>query len=450
MDHKKRKVGENGAPDSCSSEGYEKLIDSFTKEQLLNIVRSAASRHSDVMEEVRKIADKDPAQRKIFVRGLGWETTTESLSDVFTKYGELDEAVVITDKNTGKSRGFGFVTYSRIDGALRALEEPSKTIDGRVTVCQLASQGTTPLQPAQDVAQRKIYVGNVPADLSADKLLALFTPYGDIAEGPLGYDKATGKSRGFSLIIYKTLEGAKKALEEPVKVIEGHQLYCKLAAEGQKQKDNADSRKTTAIQLPVPQSGAGILSGYSLPLGTVNPSMFGAGLPLHQGINQGLGYGLMPGINPVTNLSSVQSLSDLGHSLNPSLIASNYSLNPYFTASLNPSLNTSLSSLSSQSSGHGALSGLGQGLQQVQSPSGLASLGSYSEGLGSFSGQLGMYSRLGATSLYGAPTSAAVSQAGLLPGPSVASHQTAQLGASQSESAQSANTLASLRSYYGF
>jgi len=42
------------------------------------------------------------------------------------------------DKTSGKSRGFGFVTFKHMDSAQRALKEPSKTIDGRITVRNLA------------------------------------------------------------------------------------------------------------------------------------------------------------------------------------------------------------------------------------------------------------------------------------------------------------------------
>lgn len=190
---------------------------------------------ADVLEEIRKLADKDPGHRKIFVRGLGWDTTTDTLKTVFAQFGEVEEGAVIMDKGTGKSRGFGFVTFKHMDGAQRSLKEPSKRIDGRMTVCQLASTGALQVNPNQEVSQRKIYVGNVPLDLSADRLLALFAGYGEIEEGPLGFDKFTGRSRGFALIIYKTVEAAKRALLEPMKTIDGIQMYCKLAAENQKQ-----------------------------------------------------------------------------------------------------------------------------------------------------------------------------------------------------------------------
>ena len=192
--------------------------------------------HADVLEEIRKLADKDPAHRKIFVRGLGWDTTSDTLKQIFAQFGEVEEGAVILDKGTGKSRGFGFVTFRHMDGAQRSLKEPSKRIDGRMTVCQLAATGALQTNSNQEVSQRKIYVGNVPLELAADRLLALFAGYGEIEEGPLGFDKFTGRSRGFALIIYKTVEAAKRALSEPIKTLDGVQMYCKLAVEGQKQR----------------------------------------------------------------------------------------------------------------------------------------------------------------------------------------------------------------------
>ena len=53
---------------------------------------------------------KDTTFTKIFVGGLPYHTTDKSLRDHFETYGEIEEAVVITDRQTGKSRGYGFVS----------------------------------------------------------------------------------------------------------------------------------------------------------------------------------------------------------------------------------------------------------------------------------------------------------------------------------------------------
>ncbi|VVA97676.1 unnamed protein product [Arabis nemorensis] len=240
---KKRKLDENGGglitngvgPTRLTQQDARKIIERFTTDQLLDILQEAIVRHADVLESVRSAADSDITQRKLFIRGLAADTTTEGLRSLFSNYGDLEEAIVILDKVTGKSKGYGFVTFVHVDGAMLALKEPSKKIDGRVTVTQLAASGNQgTVSHVSDISMRKIYVANVPFEMPSDRLLNHFLAYGDVEEGPLGFDKVTGKSRGFALFVYKTAEGAQAALDEPMKLIDGKQLNCKLAVDGKK------------------------------------------------------------------------------------------------------------------------------------------------------------------------------------------------------------------------
>lgn len=65
--------------------------------------------HPQTMEAAG-ISQKDTTFTKIFVGGLPYHTTDKSLREHFEVYGEIEEAVVITDRQTGKSRGYGFVS----------------------------------------------------------------------------------------------------------------------------------------------------------------------------------------------------------------------------------------------------------------------------------------------------------------------------------------------------
>jgi RNA recognition motif-containing protein len=70
--------------------------------------------------------------KKIFVGGLAWATDDEGLKKAFEEYGEVRDAKVITDRETGKSRGFGFVTYASEDSAEKAIAGMDGTdLDGR-------------------------------------------------------------------------------------------------------------------------------------------------------------------------------------------------------------------------------------------------------------------------------------------------------------------------------
>ncbi|XP_031486032.1 uncharacterized protein LOC116254641 [Nymphaea colorata] len=83
----------------------------------------------------------DTTYTKVFVGGLAWETQSEALRRHFEQYGEILEAVVITDKNTGRSKGYGFVTFRDPESARKAWVDPSPVIDGRRANCNLASLG---------------------------------------------------------------------------------------------------------------------------------------------------------------------------------------------------------------------------------------------------------------------------------------------------------------------
>ncbi|MBX7196005.1 MAG: RNA-binding protein, partial [Sandaracinaceae bacterium] len=70
--------------------------------------------------------------KKLFVGGLSWGTTDEGLRAAFERFGEVTDAKVITDRETGRSRGFGFVTFgndAHADAAVAQMD--GATLDSR-------------------------------------------------------------------------------------------------------------------------------------------------------------------------------------------------------------------------------------------------------------------------------------------------------------------------------
>jgi len=69
---------------------------------------------------------------KVFVGSLSWDTTDESLKEFFSQVGTVEEAVVIRDKMSGRSKGFGFVTFATEEEAREAIEKLNDAeLDGR-------------------------------------------------------------------------------------------------------------------------------------------------------------------------------------------------------------------------------------------------------------------------------------------------------------------------------
>ncbi|XP_076924102.1 uncharacterized protein LOC143586440 [Bidens hawaiensis] len=111
----------------------------------------------------------DTTFTKVFVGGLAWETQSDTMRQYFEQFGEILEAVVITDKNTGRSKGYGFVTFRDPESAANACVDPAPVIDGRRANCNFASLGRPrPALPFGHMASQMPFVGggqtaNVPS-----------------------------------------------------------------------------------------------------------------------------------------------------------------------------------------------------------------------------------------------------------------------------------------------
>jgi len=69
---------------------------------------------------------------KVYVGNLPYSIDSDKLKELFAAHGEVTEAVVISDRYSGRSKGFGFVTFADDDGAKKAIEEMNgKEFDGR-------------------------------------------------------------------------------------------------------------------------------------------------------------------------------------------------------------------------------------------------------------------------------------------------------------------------------
>ncbi len=78
---------------------------------------------------------------RLFVGGLDWRITTEQLRAEFEKFGPVNDAVVVLDRDTGDSRGFGFVTMAdRKDGAEAIRKLNGTQLEGRTLVVRQAEE----------------------------------------------------------------------------------------------------------------------------------------------------------------------------------------------------------------------------------------------------------------------------------------------------------------------
>lgn len=77
--------------------------------------------------------------RKLYVGNLPWSIDTAKLREIFAEFGEIIDATVISDKYSGRSKGFGFVEYGSEESAQKAIKAMNeKEVDGRAIVVNVA------------------------------------------------------------------------------------------------------------------------------------------------------------------------------------------------------------------------------------------------------------------------------------------------------------------------
>jgi RNA recognition motif-containing protein len=70
--------------------------------------------------------------KRIYVGNLPWSVTRDKLQELFSSFGEIEDAIVVANKYTGRSRGFGFVTFKNDADADKAIAEmEGKDVEGR-------------------------------------------------------------------------------------------------------------------------------------------------------------------------------------------------------------------------------------------------------------------------------------------------------------------------------
>ena len=176
-----------------------------------------------------KIANGDaaPAEggsetKTVFVGRLSWNVDNDWLAQEFAECGEVVSARVQMDRNTGRSRGFGYVTFATTEAVEAALKLSGKEIDGRpinvdkseekdksvVRQSRAEKFGDTPNEPSA-----VLFVGNLSWDWTEDGLWEVFGAYGDVKSVRLPTNPETGKPKGFGYVEFTDIEAAKKAYE---------------------------------------------------------------------------------------------------------------------------------------------------------------------------------------------------------------------------------------------
>jgi RNA-binding protein Musashi len=159
---------------------------------------------------------------KLFIGGLSWETTIDGLQRYFSRFGEVVDAVVMKNPETGRSRGFGFVTFSDPANVDAVLNSGPHQLDGR-TIDPKPCNPRTMQKPKRGSNVPKVFLGGLPPNVTETDLRQFFDRYGKVVEVVIMYDQERRRTRGFGFVSFETDDPVERLVAEHFVNINGKQ-----------------------------------------------------------------------------------------------------------------------------------------------------------------------------------------------------------------------------------
>ncbi|KAG6947133.1 hypothetical protein JG688_00015668 [Phytophthora aleatoria] len=192
---------------------------------------------------------------KLFIGGVSWETTEDTLRQHFGKYGALTDAALMKDKYTGQPRGFGFVTFADASAIDHVLDE-THTLDGRsVEVKRAIPRERTAPGPSDFrggrggyssggfTEQKKIFVGGLAPTVTEQDFRHYFEEFGKITDAVVMIDRDTQRSRGFGFITFEEESSVAEVISK------NHEIHGKNVEKKEDTAKMEPSREARAARL---------------------------------------------------------------------------------------------------------------------------------------------------------------------------------------------------------
>ncbi|XP_073469724.1 heterogeneous nuclear ribonucleoprotein A1 isoform X2 [Aquarana catesbeiana] len=189
-------------------------------------------------------APKEPEQlRKLFIGGLSFETTDESLRNHFEQWGALTDCVVMRDPGSKRSRGFGFVTYANTEEVDAAMNARPHRVDGRMVEPKRAVSREDSQRPGAHLTVKKIFVGGIKEDTEESHLRDYFEQYGKIEAVEIMTDRTNGKKRGFAFVTFEDHDSVDKIVIQKYHTINDHNCEVRKALSRQEMSTASSSQR---------------------------------------------------------------------------------------------------------------------------------------------------------------------------------------------------------------
>ncbi|CAL5326244.1 hypothetical protein ACSBR2_024959 [Camellia fascicularis] len=151
------------------------------------------------------------SDRKLVVLGIPWDIDTDGLKDYMTKFGELEDCIVMKERSSGRSRGFGYVTFASVDDAKNALSS-EHFLGNRILEVKVATPKEEMRAPSKKVT--RIFVARIPPSVTEAAFRSYFEQYGEITDLYMPKDPSTKGHRGIGFITFASAESVDNLMAE--------------------------------------------------------------------------------------------------------------------------------------------------------------------------------------------------------------------------------------------
>ena len=160
------------------------------------------------------VAASDKQEMKLYVGNLSYDSDERSLRDLFSPFGDITDVFLPMDRNSGRPRGFAFVTFADAENAKAAIEKTDGVeLDGRTLKVNESRPKGSSAAPIPTGPECKLYVGGLGDYDDADGLREHFSKFGDVIDSFVPKSRETGRGRGFAFVTMKTAD-AEQAMKE--------------------------------------------------------------------------------------------------------------------------------------------------------------------------------------------------------------------------------------------
>lgn len=189
-----------------------------TRETLIprTVLFSDVSEPAETAEEEEASEEEKPVVKRerhtLFVGNIDFDTNDDELRDLFSQSGTVELVSIPVNKMTGQPRGFAFVDMSSAEECDKAIESLGGSSFKERTIRVSKSLPKEDVKK-QNFKREKLYVGNLPFEVTKEDLIGVFEKYGSVWDCYLPMYQETGEPRGFAFVTLDE-ENAEKAIEE--------------------------------------------------------------------------------------------------------------------------------------------------------------------------------------------------------------------------------------------